>query len=161
MAFTIRHPGQELQFLKFTSSPTETRPIPAGRLVYLTDDRTVDTISTARSQTPFGWLMHRIKDAYTDFPAQYRMRSDIGSTDAFPGDPVGIACGPGALYETDQYVDEASNGIAAGTLLYPDDDGKLSDTNADSAGAAAAVAVNTLTAAECAASKPLLIKALV
>jgi hypothetical protein len=105
--------------------------------------------------------MQRVKDPYTDFPANYRMRGDYGSSDAFVGDPVGVACGPGAVYETDQYVDEGADGISANTLLYPDDDGKLSDTNADSAAAAAAVALNTLTATQCAAGEMLLIKALV
>jgi len=85
----------------------------------------------------------------------------MGSTDAFAGDPVGVAMGAGAVYETDQYVDEASDGIAAGTLLYCDNDGKLSDSNADSAPAAAAIAMQTLTTAEAAAGKMLRIKALI
>lgn len=161
MTLQIRHPAQEVQFLKFTASPTETRPIPAGRLVRLTEDRTVDTIATASSDVPFGWLMQRVKDAYTGFPTGFMLTSDLGSTDVFVGDPVGVACGPGAIYETDQYVDEASDGIAYGTLLYPDNEGMLSDSNADTAPAAAAQAMNTLTAAQCAAGDMLLIKALV
>jgi len=161
MTFVLRHPAQEIQFFKFAASPTEDRPIPAGRLVRISGDREVDTIATASSQTPVGWLMQKVKDPYTDFPAGFMLRGDIGSSDAFAGDPVGIAAGPGAVYETDQYVDEAGDGIDAGTLLYPDDDGKLSDSNADSAGAAAAVAMNSLTAAQCTAGKLLMIKALV
>lgn len=163
MTFILRHPAQEVQFLKFTSSPTEDRPIDAGRLLRLVDDRTVDTIADASvaAQFPIGWLMQKVKDPYTDFPAGFMLRGDLGSSDCFVGDPVGVACGDGAVYETDQYVDEGGDGIAAGTLLYPDDDGKLSDTNADSAAAAAAVALNTLTTAQCAAGNMLLIKALV
>lgn len=162
--FLLRHPAQEVQFFKFTSSPTETRPIDAGRLVRLVEDREVDTISDASvaTQIPIGWLMQKIKDPYTDFPQGFLMRGDHGSSDAFVGDPVGVACGPGAIYETDQYVDEGLDGIAYNTLLYPDDDGKLSDTDADSAsGGAVAIALNTLTAAECAAGAMLLIKAYV
>jgi hypothetical protein len=105
--------------------------------------------------------MQKVKDRYTEMPSYYMNRADLGSSDCFVGDPVAIACGNGAVYETDQYVDEGGDGIAAGTLLYPDNDGKLSDTNADTAGAAAAVAMNTLTAAHCAAGRMLLIKALV
>ncbi len=164
MTFILRHPAQEIQFLKFTSSPGETRPIPAGRLVRMTDDRTVDTVAdaAAAAQFPIGWCMHKIKDTYSDFPANFRLRGDLGSTDAFPGDPVGIAAGPGAVYETDQYVDESSDGIDAGTKLYVDDDGKLSDTDSDSAtDGATAVALNTLTATQTAAGDMLLIKALV
>lgn len=164
MTFILRHPAQEIQFLKFAASPTETRPIPAGRLVYMTDDRTVDTVADAADATqfPIGWLMQQVKDAYTDFPTNFRLRGDLGSSDAFVGDPVGVAAGPGAVYETDQYVDEGSNGIAAGIKLYVDDDGKLSDTDSDSAtDGATAVSLNALTAAQCTAGEMLLIKALV
>lgn len=164
MTFILRHPAQEIQFLKFASSPTEDRPIPAGRLVRLTDDRTVDTVASASTSTqfPIGWLMQKVKDTYTDFPTNFRLRGDLGSSDVFPGEPVGVAAGPGAVYETDQYVDEGADGIAAGTKLYVDDDGKLSDTDADSAtDGATAVALNTLTAAQCTAGEMLLIKALV
>ena len=164
MTFILRHPAQEIQFLKFASSPEETRPIPAGRLVRMTGDRTVDTVAdaAAAAQFPVGWCMHKIKDVYSDFPANFRLRGDLGSTDAFPGDPVGVAAGPGAVYETDQYVDEGSDGIAAGVKLYVDDDGKLSDTDSDSAtDGATAVALNSLTATQCTAGDMLLIKALV
>jgi len=163
MTLILRNPAQDVQFFKFTSSPTEDRPIPAGRLVRMVDDRTVDTIASASTaaQFPVGWLMQKVKDEYTDFPTNFRLAGDLGSSDAFVGDEVAVATGVGAIYETDQYVDEAADGIAANTLLYPDNDGKLSDSNADSAASAAAVALNTLTAAECAAGKMLLIKALV
>jgi len=161
MVLQLRHPAEEVQFLKFTASPTEDRPIPAGRVVRLVADRAVDTIATASSDVAYGWLMQGIKDEYSDFPEGFRLRGDLGSSWAFPGDPVGVACGPGAVYETDQYVDEAADGIVFGTLLYPDNEGSLSDTNADTAGSAAAVAMNTLTAAQCAAGDMLLIKALV
>lgn len=165
MTFILRHPAQEVQFLKFASSPTEDRPIDAGRLVRLTGDRTVDTTAdvTSAAQRPFGWLMQKVKDPYTDFPAGFMMRGDLGSSDAFVGDPVGVACGPGAVYETDQYVDEAGDGIAANTYLYPDNEGKLSDSDADSCYGTApvALAMNSLSAAQCAAGAMLLIKALV
>lgn len=164
MTFILRHPAQEIQFLKFAASPTEDRPIPAGRLVRMTDDRIVDTVADASvaTQFPVGWLMQKVKDPYTDFPTNFRLRGDMGSSDAFVGEPVGVAAGPGAVYETDQYVDEASDGIAAGVKLYVDDDGKLSDSDADSAtDGATAVALNTLTTAQCAAGEMLLIKALV
>ncbi len=169
MTFILRHPAQEIQFLKIEASPSATRPIPAGRLVYMSGDRTVDVVSSASTatQVPVGWLMHKVKDAYTDFPTNFRLRGDLGSTDVFVGDPVGVAAGPGAVYETDQYVDESGDGIAYGTYLYPDDDGKLSDDNNDSAANGStvdgrvAMALNSLTAAECTAGKMLLIKALV
>lgn len=169
MTFIVRVPVVECPFLKVEASPSKTCPIPAGRLVYISGDRIVDVVDGAATATkvPVGWLMQKVKDEYTDFPSGYRMRGDQGSTDAFVGDPVGVAMGPGAIYETDQYVDESSNGIDAGTYLYPDDDGKLSDSNADSAANGStvdgrvALALNSLTAADCTAGKLLLIKALV
>lgn len=164
----LLHPSIEDQFCSFNADTAESTPVPAGRLVYITgmtaNDRVIiDVINdaSAAGQTVFGWLMQKVKTESTELPPGYRFASDFGSSDAFLGDPVGIAHGPGAVYETTEYVDEAANGIAAGTLLYPDDDGKLSDTNADSAPAAAAVAMRTLTAAQCAAGKLLRIKALV
>lgn len=161
MTFIVRVPVVDGPFLIFNASTVETTPIAAGKLVYMVGDRTVDVVTTASSQTPVGWLMQKVKAAYTELPTNYLMRGDMGSSDAFVGDPVAVASGPGALYETDQYVDEGGDGIAYGVLLYCDNDGKLSDTNADSAAAASAIALNTLTAAECAAGEMLLIKALV
>ena len=106
--------------------------------------------------------MQAVKEASSELPPNFLFKSDMGSSDAFLGDPVGIAMGPGAVYETDQYVDESADGIASGTLLYCDDDGKLSDTDADSAvGGATAQAISGLTAAEATAGKMLMIKALV
>jgi hypothetical protein len=161
MTFKVRNPIVENPFLTFYASSSETMPVSAGKLVYLVGDRIVDVVTTASSQTPVGWLMQKVKAAYTELPADMVMRSDLGSSDAFVGDPVGVASGPGAVYETDQYVDEASDGIAYGTLLYCDNDGKLSDSNADTAADASAIALNTLTAAECTAGEMLLIKSLI
>lgn len=162
----LRHPIVENQFCTFDSETGESYPIPAGRLVKVTgvtaDGRTVvDLVSDAEADQVFGFLMQKVKEEYSLFPPGYRLRSDMGSSDAFAGDPVGVAHGRGAVYETDQYVDNGSDGIAAGTLLYCDDDGKLEDTNADS-GDLVAIAMNTLTPAEAAAgTKMLRIQALI
>ena len=166
MTLQIRHPVVENQFSSFDASTSETAPIPAGKLVRIVGETSdgralVDVVSDASAQTAYGWLMQKVKEESSELPPGFRFKSDMGSSDAFLGDPVGVAMGPGAVYETDQYVDEGSNGIAAGTLLYCDDDGKLSDTNADSAPAAAAIAMNSLTAAQAAAGKLLRIKALI
>jgi len=166
MTLKVRHPVVENQFSSFDKNSGETLPVPAGRLVRIVGETSdgralVDVITVASSQTVYGWLMQKVKGESTELPPGFRFKSDMGSSDAFSGDPVAVAMGPGAIYETDQYVDEASDGIAAGTLLYCDNDGKLSDTNADSAPAAAAVAMQSLTASEAAAGKLLRIKALV
>ena len=166
MTFQVRHPLIENQFSTFDSSSSETLPVAAGVLVRIVGETSdgralVDVVSDASAQTVYGWLMQKVKEESSELPPGFRFRSDMGSSDAFSGDPVGVAMGPGAVYETDQYVDEGSDGIAAGTLLYCDDDGKLSDTNADSAPAAAAIAMQTLTAADATAGKMLRIKALI
>ena len=166
MTFQVRHPLVENQFSSFNAASAEAKPIPAGRLVKIVGETSdgralVDVVSDAANDTVYGWLMQKVKEESSEMPPGFRFASDMGSSDAFLGDPVGVAMGPGAVYETDQYVDEGSDGIAAGTLLYCDDDGKLSDTNADTAPAAAAIALNGLTAAEAAAGKMLRIKALV
>lgn len=159
MTFKAREPVIEIQFLQHDPDSIESLPIPAGRLMRIVGDGLVDVVTTAASQTPVGWLMQQIKAAYTDLPTGAVFRGDLGSSDAFKGDPVAIASL--GIYETNQYVDEASNGIAAGVLLYCDNDGKLSDSNADSAATPAALALRTLTAAQCTAGVPLLIKALI
>jgi len=165
MTFILRHPVVENQFSSFYASSGESTPIAAGLLVKIvgeTDDgRTiVDIIDDAQNDVVYGWLMQKVKAAYTNMPPNFLFRSDMGSSDAFLGDPVAIAMGPGAIYETDQYVDNGGDGIAAGTLLYCDDDGKLEDTQVDT-GTLVAVAINSLTTSEAAAGKMLRIKALV
>lgn len=159
MTFIAREPGLEIQFLQHDPDSVTSLPIYAGQLLYMVGDALVDLMTSASSQTPVGFSMQKIKDEYTDLPTSARFRSDMGSSDCFKGDPVGVACL--GIYETTMYVDESSDGIAAGTLLYPDDDGKLSDSNADSASAAAAMALKTLTSTQTAAATRLLIKALI
>jgi hypothetical protein len=161
MALILREPVSEIQFLQHDPESQTSLPIPAGRLMRIVGDGLVDILTDASAQVPVGFLMQRIKAEYTDIPTFARFRSDFGSSDAFLGDPVGIAAGNGAVYETDQYVDTASNGIAAGTLLYPNDSGKLEDTDAASSLGPAAMALKSLTASQTAAGKLLLIKALV
>lgn len=166
MTLQVRHPIVENQYSSFDATTSETTPIAAGTLVKIVgttvDGRVlVDVVTDAANDTVFGWLMQKVRTEDVGLAPGFRFRSDMGSSDAFLGDPVGVAMGPGAVYETDQYVDEGSDGITVGTLLYVDDDGKLSDTNADTAPAATAEAMMTLTATETAAGAMLRIKALV
>jgi len=165
MTFTAREPGLEIMFLKHDPDSESALPIAAGILVRMVGDKLVDLMTDVTSQSPVGFLMQQIKDEYTDLPTFARFRSDLGSSDAFKGDPVGVASG--GIWETSQYVDEGSDGITAGTLLYCDNDGKLSDTNADTVSTSnnaygpAAMALNTLTSTQTTASTVLLIKALI
>jgi len=166
MTFQLRHPLTENQFSSFDATTSETLPVPAGRLVRIVGETAdgralVDVITDISAQTVYGWLMQKVKAESAELPPGFRFPSDMGSSDAYLGDPVAVAMGPGAIYETDQYVDEGGDGIPVGALLYCDDDGKLSDTNADSAALPAAEAMQSLTIAEAAAGKMLRIKALV
>lgn len=160
MTFTVREPGVEIQFLQHDPDSVESTPIAAGVLVYMSGDKLVDVISAAGSQAPVGFLMQKIKAAYTDLPTNARFRGDLGTSVAFVGDPVAVACG--GIYETDQYHDVNGNGITAGTLLYPNNDGKLADTDENSCLGTrpAAIALQTLTAAQCTAGAMLLIKSM-
>jgi len=164
MTFIPREPVMEMQCFRHDPDSVTSLPIQAGRLVRVVGDKLVDVITNATNQRPVGFLMQKIKAEYTDLPTYARFRSDFGSSDAFKGDAVGVASL--GVWETDQYVDEASNGISAGTVLWCDNDGKLSDSNADSVPTnnttygPAAIALNTLTAAQTAAGTRLLIKCL-
>lgn len=165
MTFKVRHPLVENQYCTFNASSSENLPVAAGVLVKIVGETSdgraiVDVVSTAASDQVFGWLMQKVKAEYSTFPPNFRLRGDLGSTDAFLGDPVGVAMGAGAVYETDQYVDNGADGISAGTLLYLDDDGKLEDSQTDS-GPLVAIAMNTLTTAQVTAGALLRIKALV
>jgi hypothetical protein len=166
MTLQLRHPLVENQFSSMDPDSSETYPIPAGKLVRIVGETSdgralVDVITDASTETAYGWLMQKVKEESAEMPPGFRFKSDMGSSDAFKGEPVGVAMGAGAVYETDQYVDEGADGIAAGTLLYCDNDGKLSDTGADGTDILAAVAMQSLTAAEATAGKLLRIKALI
>ncbi len=153
MTFQVRHPVVENQFCSFNLTSTAAdaaalhrRP---GRRGETVDGRAnVDLITSASADTPIGFLMQKIKKESTDFPPGFRFRSDMGSSDAYLGDPVGVAAGRGAVYETDQYNDVGADGITAGTKLYCDNSGKLADTNVNSAADYSAIAMNTLTATQ-------------
>lgn len=170
MTFQVRHPLVENQFCSFNADSGETFPVAAGKLVRVVgetgDGRAiVDVVSTASSQgtSIIGYLMQKVREQSTEFPPGFLFRSDMGSSDAIIQGghvPVGVASGRGAVYEIDQYVDNGSNGIAAGTLLYCDNDGKLEDTNADS-GPLVAIALSGLTSSQVTAGAMLRILSLI
>ena len=166
MTLKIRHSVVEGQFASFNSATAESLPVAAGTLVYImgetSDGRAlVDVISDSSDATQecVGFLMQEIRAESLELPPNFRFASDMGASHAYLGDPVGVASGAGAIYETNQYDDNGSDGIPAGTVLFIDDDGLLEDTDTAS-GPKAAVAMNTLTATETAAGKLLRIRTL-
>jgi hypothetical protein len=164
MTFQLRHPIVENQYSSFDEDSSESFPVAAGTIVKIVGETSdgralVDVVTDAQNDEAYGWLMQKVKEESAELPPGFRFKSDMGSSDAFKGDPVGVAMGPGAVYETDQYVDNGTDGITAGDALYLDDDGKIEDTQTD-AGPKVAIAMQTLTAAETAAGKMLRIRSL-
>jgi hypothetical protein len=165
MTFLIRHEVVANQYCSFYVSSSESFPIAAGTVVKLVGETTdgraiVDVVTDAQNDVAFGFLMQKVREESSENPPGFRYRSDLGSSDCFKGDPCGVAHGPGAIYETDQYVDNGGDGIAVGTLLYVDDDGKLEDTQADT-GTLVGIAISGLSIAEAAAGKLLRFKSLI
>jgi len=156
MTLKLREPVSEIQFLQHDPDSTTTLPLYAGKLVKIAGDKLVD-VCTAVTDVPIGWLMQKVKAEYTDLPTYARFRSDMGSSDAFKGDPVGVAAGSGAVYETDQYTANGST-ITAGAAMYLHTDGTITDNDGGSA-TLCAYAMASLTAAQVTAEVPLLIKA--
>ena len=157
MTLQLREPVSEIQFLQHNPDSETTLPLYAGKLVKMVGNKLVD-VCTAVTDVPIGWLMQKVKAEYTDLPTYARFRSDQGSSDAFLGDPVGVAAGNGAVYETDQYTDYGSNGITYGAAMYLHTDGTITDNDGGTA-TLCAYTMSSLTTAQAAAGALLLIKA--
>lgn len=156
---------QDSQLLHSEASGAAT----AGCVVYLAGDQAVACVS-ASGHEPFGLLGQNVIAEAANLPKGFRFPGQLGSSDAYLGEPVMVAHG-GGTYETDQYYD-ASAAISAGDKLYAviataghngkltnDDSGATALAPNNSAPKHVATAMNSLTAAEVAAgSKKLLIK---
>lgn len=142
-------------------------PAAAGCVVHIVGDQEVACVTTS-GDVPFGFLGQNVIAEPSNLPKGFRFPGQLGSSDAFLGDPVMVAHSEGT-YETTHYV--ASDApFAAGDLLYVAIDrgaainGRLTNNNSGSvapdntAPAVCAVALSPLTAIEAAAGKPLLIK---
>lgn len=145
-----------------------------GSIVKLTAAGEIAKV-TASGEVPYGLLFNRVKSPIPGLSQNYKFPGELGSADAFLGDPVLVYCGAGGIFETDHYSYEGSAGIDAGTLLYcltdtaSADDGKLVNSDTPATGSvvqegggakAIAVAIYPLTDAEASAGKPLVIKTL-
>jgi len=157
MTFIPRHPVVENQFMKHQeSSPT----VEAGQICHIVDDYEVAVIS-GTDNVPFGFFMQKVRAPYTELPAHMLLRTDMGSSDTFKGNPVAIAHS-GGVYDTDQYEDSGGSGISAGDKLYPNADGMLDTVSGSGSFATAiAVAMNSLTTSQISAGKMLRVKILI
>ena len=116
MVFIARVPVIQNSFLRHNSVNNTTAE--AGQVVYLSGDQQVSVVS-GTGNTPYGFLLQKIKAEISGMPAGYRTAADHGSSDAFTGDPVGVA--HLGIYDTTQYVlDAGETTFTAGELLYAD-----------------------------------------
>ena len=157
MVFIPRDPVVQNQFLTHDSTWTATAT--AGAVVQLTGDELVAPVSGTPSGDPYGFLMQNVKAESSAHPTGFRLPGDLGSSDAFTGDPVGVA--HLGLYDTTHY-DTAST-FAAGDPLTTAANGTV--TVSGSAQqinvVVVAVAQNTLDATAVAAGSNLRIKLLI
>jgi len=162
MTFKPRNPNvQEAQLRHDESSGAAE----AGCVVYLSGDQLVACVSASGNE-PMGLLGQNVLAEPANLPKGFRFPGQLGSSDAYLGDPVMVAHSEGT-WETTHYADGGA--ITAGDKLYAviesgSDNGKLINSASgpvapnNTTPKVVAVALNSLTAAEVTAQKPLLIK---
>lgn len=160
--FKPRNPNvQDAQLRHHEASGTAA----AGCVVYLAGDQAVACVSASGNE-PFGFLGQDVLAEPSNLPKGFRFPGQLGSSDAYLGEPVMVAHSEGT-YETTQY--KLASGCTAGDKLYAiiesgADNGKLINSTSgpvapnNSSPKVCAIALATLTADDAAAEKPLLIK---
>lgn len=172
MVFIPRDPVNQNQFLVHDTSQGDGTES-AGAVVYLSGSNLVAVVSGTTS-LPYGFLMQNVKAESSAHPTGFRLPGDLGSSDAFSGDPVAVA--HGGIYETTHY-NTAATYTAGGKLgvltLAAGGGGRVTPLATNSIGFGAingvddestdvvAVAQNSLTAAQVAAGEKLRIKLLI
>ena len=168
MVLFPRDPVMQNQFLVHDSDKGTTAT--AGAVVSLSASEKVEVVSGTVTY-PYGFLMQNVKSESSAHPTGFRLPGDLGSSDAFTGDPVGVA--HLGLYDTTYYQTGVT--YAYGDLLGVTDAGKVIPvdegaalTFADKNGLTnvgienvVAVAQNTLDATAVAAGTALRIKLLI
>jgi hypothetical protein len=156
MVFIPRDPVMQNQFLVHDSSKGTTAT--AGAVVSLSASEKVEVVSGTNT-VPYGFLMQNVKAESSAHPTGFRLPGDLGSSDAFTGDPVGVA--HLGLYDTTFY--DTAEVYVAGALLGVTAEGKVTNNGSgnDVATANVAVAQNSLDATAVAAGQSLRIKLLI
>lgn len=161
MVFIPRDPVIQNQFLVHDSSQGDGTES-AGAVVYLSGDELVAVVSGA-SNIPYGFLMQNVKAESSAHPTGFRLPGDLGSSDAFTGDPVAVA--HLGIYDTTYY--DTADTYTAGDYLGVSNTGRLSKSSAlNFTGVSGtidevAIAQNTLNAAAVAAGTKLRVKLLI
>jgi len=155
MVFIPRDPVMQNQFLVHDSSTGSTAT--AGSVVALSGDELVRVV-TGTNTVPYGFLMQNVKAESSAHPTGFRLPGDLGSSDAFTGDPVAVA--HLGLYDTTHY--NTATTYTAGVTLTTAVGGKVTPTGTNQINTVVvAVAQNTLSAAAVAAGTKLRIKLLI
>jgi hypothetical protein len=155
MVFIPRDPVVQNQFLVHDSSLSTTET--AGAVVRLTGDELVACVTG--TSVPYGFLMQNVKAESAAHPTGFRLPGDLGSSDAFTGDPVGVA--HLGIYDTTHY-DTAST-YTAGNQLTVAANGAVtpSGSGQEVLNTVVAICQNTLDATAVAAGENLRIKLLI
>jgi len=172
MVFIPRDPVVQNQFLTHDSRYGNTTAT-AGCVVVLTGDELVQCVSGSTSTAqghPFGFLMQNVKAESSAHPTGFRLPGDLGSSDAFTGDPVAVA--HLGIYDTTYYDTTAT--YTAGDKLGSTTAGRVTpmggsnDVAFPSAGGfddvmldVVAICQNSLSATQVAAGEKLRIKLLI
>ncbi len=155
MVFIPRDPVSQNQFLTHDSTWANTAT--AGAVVHLSGDQLVSPVSGTATY-PYGFLMQNVKAESSAHPTGFRLPGDLGSSDAFTGDPVGVA--HLGIYDTTHY--ETSTTYTAGDSLTTAADGVVTAGGVNEVNSTAvAIAQNSLDAAAVAAGQKLRIKLLI
>lgn len=156
MVFIPRDPVMQNQFLVHDSSKGSTAT--AGAVVSLSASEKVEVVSGTNT-VPYGFLMQNVKVESSAHPTGFRLPGDLGSSDAFTGDPVGVA--HLGLYDTTFY--DTAETYTAGALLGVTGEGKVTNNGSgnDVSATNVAIAQNSLDSAAVAAGSSLRIKLLI
>lgn len=155
MVFIPRDPVVQNQFLVHDSSKGTTAT--AGAVVSLSASEKVEAVS-GTDTAPYGFLMQNVKAESSAHPTGFRLPGDLGSSDAFTGDPVGVA--HLGLYDTTHY--NTATTYTAGVELTTGANGVVTPTGVNQVNATVvAVAQNSLDSAAVAAGQNLRIKLLI
>lgn len=155
MVFIPRDPVVQNQFLTHDSTWDDTAT--AGAVVALTGDELVAPVS-GTGFDPYGFLMQNVKTESSAHPTGFRLPGDLGSSDAFTGDPVGVA--HLGIYDTTHY--NTGTTYTAGVELTTGAAGVVTPTGVSEVNAdVIAIAQNSLDSTAVAAGQNLRIKLLI
>ncbi len=156
MVFIPRDPVVQNQFLTHDSEWIATAT--AGAVVYLSGDQLVAVVSGSPSGDPYGFLMQNVRAESSAHPTGFRLPGDLGSSDAFTGDPVGVA--HLGIYDTTHY--NTATTYTAGDELTTAAEGVVTAGGANEVNSdVVAIAQNSLDSTAVAAGNNLRIKLLI